>query len=77
MKLTQYRKRLSLCCGRRDPRRSLLGDVDLGRLLAAEAGDHPGHDQHEAVGAGVDDARLGEDVELIGRPLDRLRGRPR
>ena len=72
MKLTQYRKRLSLCCGSREPGRRLARDVDLGRLLATQAGDHAGEDQDEAVGAGVDHPRLGEHVELVGGPLDRL-----
>ena len=52
--------------------RCLRRDVDLGRLLATEPGDDAGEDQHQAVRAGVDDPRLGEHVELIGGPLDRL-----
>ena len=56
----------------RDPGRRLLGDLDLRRLVAAQAGDDPGEDQDEAVGAGVDDPGLGEHVELPGVRCDGL-----
>ena len=46
---------------------------DLGQLgpVPAQAGDHPGEDQHQAVATGVDDARLAQHVELLGRPPHR------
>jgi hypothetical protein len=41
-------------------------------LGAGEAGDEAGDDDDEPVGAGVDDACPGENVELLGRALDRV-----
>ena len=46
-----------------------LGQLDL---LAGEPGDHPADDHDEPERAGVDDAGLGEHVELLGRVAHRL-----
>ena len=39
--------------------------------VSAQARDHAGEDHDEAVGPGVDDAGLAQDLELIGSPGDR------
>ncbi len=49
----------------------MVGDLGHRRAVAAQAGDHAGEDQHQAVAAGVDDAGLAQDVELLGRAFDR------
>ena len=56
--------------GAAEPRRLVV--VDLGHVgaVAAQAGDDAGEDQHQAVAAGVDDAGLAQDVELLGGALD-------
>jgi len=40
--------------------RLVVGDLGERPHLATQAGDDTGEDQHEAVGAGIDDAGLGE-----------------
>ncbi len=49
---------------------------DLGelRVLAAQAGEHPGHEQHHAVAARVDDAVLAQYGEQLGPALHRTLG---
>ena len=54
----------------RDARRRVV--VELGRLGAAQRGDHAGEDDGEAVAAGVDDARLAQHRQQVGAALDRL-----
>ena len=43
-----------------------MGDVGQLAVLAAQAGDDAGQDQHQAVAAGVDDTGLAQHLELLG-----------
>ena len=59
-----------------DARRRL--DRDLGRVRAAQRGDHAGDDDRQRVAAGVDDAALAQDRQQVGAALDgRLAGAQR
>jgi hypothetical protein len=54
----------------RDARRRVV--LELGRRRAAQRGDHAREEDRQPVAAGVDDARGAQDLEQVGRPLDRL-----
>ena len=58
--------------GTRLPGRLVMGDVGDRVELPAQPGDDPRQDHDQPVRSGVDDARLGEHVELLGGSLDRV-----
>ena len=51
-------------------------DRRRGQLLAGDGRGEPAHDLQESRAAGVDDARLAEDVELLRRARERLLATP-
>ena len=57
----------------RHPRRRVV--VELGRLGAAQGGDHAGEDHGEAEAAGVDDAGLAQHRQQVGAAPHRLLAR--
>ena len=60
-----------LVVGQAQPRRLVVGDLGKLGAVAAQAGDDPGEDQHQAVAARVDDAGFAQHLELLRRPRDR------